>query len=209
MDDEKSTVFVVDDDPSVRSSIERLLRSAGLSVETHASALHYLERYDPTTAGCLVLDISMPGMSGLELQQALGGPGAALPIVFLSGCADIASTVQAMKRGAVEFLTKPVDEPILIDAVHAAIAKDRGDRRYRRELAADHALVESLTPRELEVLRCVVGGMLNKQTAARLGTVEKTIKVHRAHIMHKLRIKSLADLVRFTSRVGITSTGER
>lgn len=209
MDDERSTVYLVDDDPSVRNSLARLLRSAGLDVEAHASALHYLERYDPTTAGCLVLDISMPGMSGLELQQALGGPDAALPVVFLTGCADVPSTVQAMKRGAVDFLTKPVDEPILIDAVHAAIVKDRGDRRYRRELAADYARMESLTPRELEVLRCVVGGMLNKQTAARLGTVEKTIKVHRAHIMEKLRIKSLADLVRFSSRVGITSTGQR
>ena len=209
MDEERSTVFVVDDDPWVRKSLERLLRSAGLSVEVHASAQHYLDRYDPMTAGCLVLDISMPGLNGLELQQELGGPDAALPIVFLTGCADVPSTVQAMKRGAVEFLTKPVDEAILIDAVHAALAKDREDRRCRDALSADCARTESLTPRELEVLRCVIGGMLNKQIAARLGTVEKTIKVHRAHIMEKLRMKSLADLVRFTSRVGITPTGER
>jgi FixJ family two-component response regulator len=202
-------VFLVDDDPSVRKALERLLRSVGMSIEAHSTAQQYLEHYDPTISGCLVLDIAMPGLSGLELQRLLGGHDDALPIIFLTGCADVPSTVQAMKAGAVDLLSKPVDETVLIEAVRAALERDRENRRSRAELAADLARIELLTPRELEVLRCVVAGMLNKQIAARLGTVEKTIKVHRAHIMEKLRLKSLADLVRLSTKVGIAPTGER
>jgi FixJ family two-component response regulator len=202
-------VSVVDDDPSVRKALDRLLRAAGLEVRAHASAREYLCQYDPAVPGCLVLDLSMPGLNGLELQKVLADTLSPPPIVFLTGSADVASTVQAMKRGAFEFLTKPVDETTLIHTVLAAIERGRADRQARAELEVDRERLSRLTPRELEVLRCVVAGMLNKQVAARIGTVEKTVKVHRAHIMEKLGMKSLADLVRLASRAGITPTGGR
>jgi FixJ family two-component response regulator len=192
MSGSKPTVFVVDDDPSVRRAIERVLRSAGLTVSTYVSAQEYL-----------VLDLAMPGMTGLELQDALTRTGEALPIIFLTGNAGIPDSVHAMKHGAVDFLTKPVDDRELIDAIRNAFEKDRIDRVLRAELAEIRQRLASLTPRELEVLGYVVLGKLNKQIAAELGTVEKTIKVHRARVMDKMRVRSLAELVRLAARVGI------
>ncbi|MBL1265231.1 response regulator transcription factor [Methylomicrobium sp. RS1] len=197
------TVFVVDDDPSVLKALARLLLSAGLNAVTFTSPNEFLENYDPHAAGCVVLDVSMPGLDGLQLQQALAALGDAAPVVFLTGHGDIPTSVKAMKEGAVDFLTKPVHEQDLIAAVHAAIEKDRLNRQARAELTGFLAGLATLTPREKEVLAHVVTGKLNKQIAADLGTVEKTIKVHRAHIMEKLHIRSLADLVRLTERSGI------
>jgi RNA polymerase sigma factor (sigma-70 family) len=198
-------IFVVDDEPSVRTAIARVLRAAGLTVSTCASAQEYLEGYDPAVPGCVVLDLAMPGFSGLDLQQALAARGDAPPIVFLSGHADVPASVQAMKRGAVEFLTKPVDERALIDAVRNALESDRIDRSARAQRAEIRRQLATLTPRESQVLSYVVAGMTNKQTAAELGTVEKTIKVHRSRIMHKLKVQSLAQLVQLAARAGITS----
>ena len=209
MNGASSQVSVVDDDPSVRRSLDRLLRAAGLSVRSHASAREYLEQHDPGAVGCLVLDLSMPGLSGLEFQQVLADAPDAPPIIFLTGCADVPSTVRAMKCGAFEFLVKPVDESILIGTVLAALERARAERLARAALEADRERLARLTPRELEVLGYVVAGMLNKQIAARIGTVEKTVKVHRAHIMEKLELRSLADLVRFASRAGVRPTGGR
>jgi len=199
-------VFLVDDDPSVRKAIARLLRAAGLAVSTCASAQEYLEHRDPDVPGCLVLDLAMPGLSGLDLQQALAARGEAPPIIFLSGHADVPASVQAMKRGAIEFLTKPVDARALIDAVRNALEKDRIDRSANAELADIRKRLATLTPRESQVLGYVVAGKPNKQTGAALGTVEKTIKVHRARIMQKMQVQSLAELVQLAVRAGITST---
>jgi len=195
-------VFVVDDDSSVRKSVERLVRSAGMDAIAYASAQEYLESFDAERAGCLVLDLAMPGISGLDLQQALGGETGAPPIIFITGYGDVPATVKAMKRGAVEFLTKPVDDTILIDAIRSAIAKDQTDRLARAELASIRRRLETLTPRESEVLRHVISGRLNKQIAADLGTVEKTIKVHRSRLMEKLQVRSVAALVRLAARAG-------
>lgn len=202
------TIFVIDDEPSVRKAIERVLRAAGLKVSTYARAQEYLERYDPHAPGCLVLDLAMPGLTGLELQQVLAARVGAPPIIFLTGRADVPDGVQAMKCGAVEFLTKPVDDRTLIEAVRSAVEKDRLDRSARAELAEIRKRLAMLTPRESQVLRYVVAGKLNKQTAAELGAVEKTIKVHRGRVMEKMQVQSLAELVRLTSRAGITSPPE-
>lgn len=200
------TVCVVDDDPSVRKALMRVLRSAGVEVMAYASAQEYIDAYDPDRPGCLILDLAMPGLGGLDLQVILRNKGAAPPIVFLSGRAVLADGIQAMKEGAVEFLTKPVEDQALIDAVRAAIEKDRVDRAARDEATEILRRLATLTPREMQVLRCVLGGMLNKQTAAELGTVEKTIKVHRARVMEKMQASSLAELVRVASRAGIVAT---
>lgn len=200
------TIFVIDDEASVRKAIERVLRAAGLTVTTYASPQEYLENYDPNVPGCLVLDLAMPGFSGHDLQESLAAEGNAPPIIFLTGRADIPDSVRAMKRGAVEFLTKPVDDCTLIDAVRNAVEKDRIDRAMRADAAAIRKRLATLTPRELEVFRHVIAGQLNKQTAAELGTVEKTIKVHRARVMEKMQVKSLAELVLLAAQVGVTST---
>jgi len=202
-------VYVIDDEPSVRKALERLLRAAGLEVATCASGPDYLAQFDPDVPGCLVLDLAMPGFSGLELQQALAARGATPPIIFLTGRGDVPSSVQAMKRGAFEFLSKPVDEGLLLEAVRHAIEKDRVDRLERAALADVRARLATLTPRETEVLACVIAGLLNKQTADLLGTAEKTIKVHRAHIMEKMQVKSLAELVRLADAAGIAPARER
>jgi FixJ family two-component response regulator len=198
------SVFVVDDDPSVRRALGRLVQAAGMDTYVFASAQEYLERFDPQSPGCLVLDIAMPGFNGLDLQQALAAKGGAPPIIFLTGKGDIPASVQAMKRGAVEFLTKPVEESTLIEAIQSAIQKDRIDRTERAELADIRKRLKTLTPREYEVLRHVISGKLNKQSAAVLGTAEKTIKVHRARVMEKLQVRSVAALVRLCERAGIT-----
>jgi len=205
MNFQKSTVFVIDDDASVCKALERVLRATGLDVQAYASAPEYLARFDPDAAGCLVLDLSMPGFSGFELQDALRARGGGPPIVFVSGQADVPDGVRAMKCGAVEFLTKPVDAAVLIDAVRKAIEKDRIERTAHAELAEVHRRLATLTRRESQVLRCVVAGRLNKQTAGELGTVEKTVKVHRACVMRKMQAKSLAELVQLAVRAGIAS----
>jgi FixJ family two-component response regulator len=196
-------VFIVDDDPSVLRATQRVMRAAGFETRAFASAREYLDAYDPHAPGCLVLDLAMPGLSGLELQQALVARGGAPAIVFVSGHADVPASVEAMKSGAVEFLVKPVDAAALIGAVQAAMAKDRILRDARAGRAQVEKRLGTLTPREAQVLRCVVSGKLNKQIAAELGAAEKTIKVHRARVMRKMEVGSVAELVQAAARVGI------
>jgi FixJ family two-component response regulator len=197
------TVFIVDDDPAVLKSLSRLLRAIHFQVVTFGSPQEFLERHDPHTPGCLVLDVAMPGLNGLELQEALRVKGSAIPIIVLTGHGDIPMSVQAMKGGAYDFLTKPVHDKDLLKAVEAALEKDRIERRSRAELDDIQERLATLTPREREVLIHVVSGQLNKQIAYDLGTVEKTIKVHRARVMEKMKVGSVAELVRLTERAGI------
>ena len=199
-----STVFVVDDYAPVRSSISRLLRVAGFAVAAFGSPQEFLAQYDPRIPGCLVLDVAMPALNGFELQRILAKKGSALPIIFLTGHGDVPKSVQAMKRGAIDFLTKPVNDENLLAAVRAAIEKDRALRREQTELSEIRARLATLTPREREVLEHVVTGKLNKQIAADLGTVQQTVKVHRARVMQKMRVQSVAELVRLTERCGIS-----
>jgi FixJ family two-component response regulator len=197
-------VFVVDDYSPARNSISRLLRAAGFLVTAFASAEKFLAQYDPQTLGCLVLDLAMPTLNGLELQRILTKTGSLMPIIFLTGYGDIPKSVEAMKRGASDFLTKPVNSEDLLAAVRAAIEKDRALRREQIELSEFRARLAALTPREREVLEHVVTGKLNKQIAADLGTAEQTVKVHRAHVMQKIRVRSVAELVRLMERCGIS-----
>ena len=198
------TVFVVDDYAPVRSAVSRLLRAAAFAVAAFASPEEFLAQYDPHTPGCLVLDLDMPAVNGLELQRILARKGSVLPIIFLTGHGDIPKSVQAMKRGAIDFLTKPVNDENLLAAVRAAIEKDRALRREQTDLSEIRARLATLTPREREVLEHVVTGKLNKQIAGDLGTVEQTVKVHRARVMQKMRVQSVAELVRLTERCGIS-----
>lgn len=194
------TVFLVDDEPSVLRALCRLLRVAGHQVRAFPSSQEFLATHDLAAPGCVVLDLAMPDLNGLELQEALAASGSQRPIVFISGHGDISSSVQAMKAGAVDFLTKPVDEDDLLTAVRRAIEKDRQMREAWAELQAIGVRLATLTPREREVFQHVVAGRLNKQIAADLGTVEKTIKVHRSRMMEKMGVRSLADLVRMAER---------
>ena len=198
------TVFVVDDYTPVRKAISRLLRAAGFVVATFASAEEFLTQYDPQASGCLVLDLAMPVVSGLELQKILAEKGSFLPIIFLTAHGDIPKSVQAMKHGAIDFLTKPVNDEDLLAAVRLAIEKDRALRQEQAELSDIRARLSTLTPREREVLEYVVAGKLNKEIAGDLGTVEQTIKIHRAHVMQKMKVHSVAELVRLTERCGIS-----
>ena len=202
MNDIAPTVFVVDDDLAVLKGLARVLRSAGLEVATFSSPSEFLEQHDPRAAGCLVLDVAMPDLNGLELQKALTAKGSAIPIIFLTGRADIPMSVQAMKGGALDFLTKPVNDEDLLKVVAAALEKDRIERQSRAELDEIQERFATLTPREREVLTHVVSGQLNKQIANDLGTVEKTVKVHRARVMEKMKVNSVAELVRLTERLG-------
>ena len=196
-------VFVVDDEPSIRKGMARLLGAAGLETEIFDSADAFLERFDPERPGCLLLDLSMPGLDGLDLQQSLTARGVGLPVVFLTGRADIPTTVRAMRQGAVDFLTKPVVEADLLAALERALEQDRRMRRERAEAGALRRRFAALTARELEVLRHVLAGRLNKQIGALLGVAEKTVKVHRAHIMEKLDVESLPELTRLAQQAGI------
>src|SRR6266478_3860302 len=198
-------VFVVDDDPSVRRSTERLLRSAGLKVQTFSSAREFLAGHRPEGPACLVLDVRMPGLSGMELQRELAQSGTHIPIIFITGHGDIPMSVRAMKAGAVEFLTKPFRTRSLLEAVRAAIERDRSAHKARSEAGELRQRYEQLTPREREVMALVVAGQLNKQVAGELATTERTIKFHRAHIMQKMGADSLADLVRMAEKLGATS----
>lgn len=194
---------MVDDDPGVLRALRRLLSAAGLETLAFPSAAAFLDAHDPATPGCLVLDVALPGLDGLQLQRALAISECARPIVFITGRGDIPTSVQAMKGGAVDFLTKPVNDEVLLAAVHHAIDVDRLAREAQVETDAMRQRLTSLTPREREVLVHVVAGRLNKQIAADLGIVEKTIKVHRARVMEKMAVGSLADLVRAAERLGI------
>jgi FixJ family two-component response regulator len=193
----------VDDDPAVLKSLSRLLRSAGLATAAFSSPREFLDRYDPKLPGCLVLDVAMPGLNGLELQQALLAQGHELQIIFLTGHGDIPMSVEAMKRGALDFLTKPVNDDDLLRAIQAALEKNQIARQDRAELDSILERLATLTPREREVLVHVVSGQLNKQIAGDLGTVEKTIKVHRSRVMEKMKVQSLAELVRLAERAGV------
>lgn len=197
----RRTVYIVDDDASVRKSFGRLLRLAGYQVEAFASADEFLAHPLSMEPGCLLLDLKMPGRNGLELQEALVAARKSIPIIFVTGHGDIAASVRAMKGGAVDFLTKPYSAEDLLEAVERAMTKDKRDRRERAQLTDLESRARVLTPREAEVLRLVVRGLLNKQVAAELGISEKTVKVHRARVMYKMRADSMADLVRMAGRL--------
>lgn len=196
-------VFVVDDDPSIRKSLDRLIKSAGFAVETFATAHEFLERHSHKRSSCLVLDVKLPGLNGLELQEKLLSQEHAMPIVFITGHGDIPMSVKAMKKGAIDFLTKPFDDKDLLDAVQQALQRDSNAWTARDERKDIQRRLESLTPREYEILTHVITGMLNKQIAFALNISEKTVKVHRGRVMEKMGVDSVAELVRLTEKVGI------
>jgi two-component system response regulator FixJ len=197
------TVFVVDDDPSIRKSLDRLIKSAGLDVETFATAHEFLERHSHRGPACLVLDVKMPGINGLELQEKLLSQEYAMPMIFITGHGDIPMTVKAIKKGAIDFLSKPFDDKDLLDVVHEALQTDSKAWTVRDELEDIHRRLESLTPREHEILTYVINGMLNKQIAYALKISEKTVKVHRGRVMEKMGVGSVAELVRLTEKLDI------
>ncbi len=200
------TVFVVDDDPGVRQMIARMVRSVGLQAEMYASVEEFLQRHEDSRLGCLVLDIRMPGESGLALQERLLAKGAVIPIVFITGHGSIRAGVQAMKHGAIDFLEKPFDDQALLDAIHKALAYAAERRRLESRRADAQARLARLTPREREVLVQVVAGLANKQIATRLGTTEQTIKVHRGRVMAKMQADSLPELVLLAQLAGVIPT---
>ena len=202
MTDPNPIVFIVDDDLSVRRSTERLVQSAGLKVQTFISAKEFLKNVRFEGPACLVLDVRMPGLSGMDLQQELTQSGIQIPIIFITGHGDIPMSVRAMKAGAVEFLTKPFRSRSLLDAIRAALERDRSAHKERLEAGELRQRYEQLTPREREVMVLVAAGLLNKQVASELATTERTIKFHRAHIMQKMQAESLADLVRMAEKLG-------
>ena len=201
--DTQAVVFVVDDDASVREALQRLVRSAGLKVEAFASAEAFLNRARPEEPSCLVLDVRLPDLSGLDLQRRMVDANNDMPIVFITGHGDVPTTVRAMKAGAVEFLTKPLVEGDVLESIRAALARDRAVRDRHAETADLRARYASLTPREQEVMSWVVSGLLNKQIAGELGISEETVKVHRGHVMRKMEADSVAALVRMSGRLGI------
>lgn len=198
-----ATIYLVDDEPGILKSLTRLLRAEGFAVCCHGSAAEFLASYEPGQWGCLVLDVAMPGIDGLELQRRLGGEEASLPIVFLTGHGDIPMSVRAIKAGAVDFLTKPVDDVELLRAIRAGLDRSEARRLRAEGLRLWRERHGRLTPREQEVMRHVIAGKLNKQIAADLGTGEQNIKIHRGRVMAKLEVESVAELVRVADRLGI------
>jgi len=198
-----TAIYIVDDEPALLRAVGRLLRSAGFHVVTFESAQQFLKEHDPRASGCVILDVNMPGVDGLELQQQLSAQGSELAIIFLTGLGDVPTSVKAMKGGAIDYLTKPVDQHNLLAAIRQAFARNEKRRQVRTELADIQGRLQTLTPRERQVLEHVVAGKLNKQIASELGTVEKTIKVHRGRVMEKLEVKSLAEMVRLCERAGV------
>ena len=205
MHEDNPFVFVVDDDRSIRESLRNLIRSAGLNVQTFASAQEFLTSQRPEAPSCLVLDVQLPGLSGLDLQQELAKGNAQLPIIFITGHGDIPMSVQTMKAGAIGFLTKPFREQDLLDAIHQALERDRNTRREKAERDDLRRRFESLTPREREVMGLVVAGLPNKQIAGEVGASETTVKIHRHQVMEKMAAGSLPELVRMANRLGITT----
>jgi RNA polymerase sigma factor (sigma-70 family) len=201
MSEPESIVLVVDDDPSVRTAIKRLIGCVGLQVELFGSAKEFLHSKKPNVPSCLVLDIRLPGISGLDFQRELAKANIHIPIIFITGHGDVPMTVRAMKAGAVEFLTKPFRDQDLLDAVQFALERDRARRQKEAEIATLRVRFESLSAREHEVVAMVVSGMLNKQIAAEIGTTENTVKVQRSRAMEKMQANSLADLVRMVERL--------
>ncbi len=197
------TVFIVDDDPSARKGVSRLVRTAGLSVESFPSAQSFLGSGRADGPGCIVLDVRMPDMTGPELQEELSGKLDRMPIVFLSAFGDVPTTAQAMKKGAIDFLTKPVDKDDLLAAIKNGLAQDAENRAERAEKASIQERIETLTSREYEVMTFVITGVMNKRVAAELGISEETVKIHRRRVMEKMGIRSVAELVRLCERVGV------
>jgi len=196
-------VYVVDDDAAARSAIQSLLHSVGLRAETFGSAQEFLASYRPDTPACLVLDVRLPGVGGLDFQRDLAARDVTIPIIFITGHGDIPMSVEAMKAGALEFLTKPFRGQVLLDAIHKAIERDRAARHEQSKVAELRQRLDTLTPREREVMQLVISGLLNKQIAAELGASERTVKIHRGQVMRKMQAGSLPDLVRMAGTLGI------
>ena len=203
MTDEKTTVFIIDDDPSARKGLARLVRAAGMSVEAYGSAKEFLERKHYDGYGCILLDVKMPEMDGLELQEELVKADYNMPIIFVSGHADVPIAARAMKKGAVDFLTKPVDRDHLLKAIKDSLTKDRENRKALSVIAKVRERLDTLTRREYEVMTFVIAGMLNKQIAYDLEIAEDTVKIHRGRMMRKMNVESVAELVRLTEIAGV------
>ena len=209
MKDPDAVVFVVDDDSSIREAIESLVKLAGIRVETFGTAQEFLRNERPDLPGCIVLDVELPGLSGLDLQRELAAHGIKLPIIFITGYGDIPMSVRAMKAGALEFLTKPFRDQDLLNAIQQALERDRATRQHSREIAELRERFDVLTSREREVMSLVVAGLLNKQIGFELGISEITVKIHRGRVMNKMGAQSLAELVRMTERLEIPTAKDQ